>query len=241
MRLGTGKVLGIFLLLAAGSAFAPVAASARPGVDASVGVIQRSGATASVAINLLTLYDQQAIDNRIAAFIAPNGRLTLTAPEGLGDPDGKGSNCSLDNAQPGQSNAEQVSCASGYIGAIVGDLGGGNDTFVADLTLPVMVGGVIDGQRRPLAGGPGRDRLIGGALTDLLDGGPGNDSEYGNGEKDVLVGGRGSDGLYGGGGNDALFGGPGADRLSGNAGRDLCKGGSDRDRGKGCEVSQSIS
>jgi hypothetical protein len=240
MRLGTGKALGVLVLLAVCAAFSPAAALAQPGVDASVGAIHGSGASASAAVNLLTLYDQRAIDNRIAAFIAPDGRLTLTAPEGLGDPDGKGTNCSLDNAKPGQSNAEQVSCAAGYIGAIVGDLGSGNDTFVADFTLPVMIGGVIDGQRRPLSGGPGRDRLISGGAMDLLDGGPGIDSLYANGEEDVLVGGRGGDSLYAGAGNDALLGGSGADKLTGNAGRDLCKGGSDPDRGKSCEVAQSI-
>jgi Ca2+-binding RTX toxin-like protein len=219
MRLRTGKALGVLLLLAISVAVAP--ASAAP-------------------VNLLTLYDQKGIDNRITAFTGTDGRLTLTAPEGLGDPDGKGNNCSLDNAQAGQSSAQQVSCAPGYIGAIVGDLGGGNDAFVADADLAVMIGGVIDGQRRPLSGGSGRDRLVSGGAVDLLDGGPGIDFLYSGSGNDVMVGGRGGDSLFADAGNDTLVGGPGPDKLNAGAGRDLCKGGSDADRGKGCEVAQSI-
>jgi hypothetical protein len=33
-----------------------------------------------------------------------------------------------------------------------------------------MLGAVIDGRWRPLSGGPGRDRLVGGAFGDLLEG-----------------------------------------------------------------------
>ena len=33
-----------------------------------------------------------------------------------------------------------------------------------------MIGAVIDGQARPLEGGPGRDRVVGGAIADLLEG-----------------------------------------------------------------------
>jgi Ca2+-binding RTX toxin-like protein len=219
MRLRTGKALVILLLLALSVAVAPASAA---------------------SVNLLTLYDQKGIDNRITAFTAANGRLTLTAPEGLGDPDGKGNNCTLDNAQPGQSSAQQVSCAAGYIGAIVGDLGGGNDAFVADADLAVMIGGVIDGQRRPLSGGSGRDRLVSGGAVDLLDGGPGIDFLYSGRGDDVMVGGRGGDSLFADAGNDRLFGGPGPDKLNAGAGRDVCKGGADPDRGKGCEVAQSI-
>jgi hypothetical protein len=219
MRLGTGKAVGLLVLLAIGASVAPASAA---------------------TVNLLTLYDQRGIDNRITAFIAADDRLTLTAPEGLGDPDGKGTNCSLDNGQTGQSSAQQVSCAPGYIGAIVGDLGGGNDTFVADSALTVLVGGMIDGQRRPLSGGDGRDRLVSAGASDLLDGGHGADTIYASGGEDVIVGGRGGDSLFAGAGNDAIFAGQGPDRLSAGGGRDLCKGGTDPDRGKGCEVARSI-
>src|SRR4029450_10536743 len=101
-----------------------------------------------------------------SAYIAPTGRLVLTAPEGLGDPDGSGANCDLDNAKPGQWSAQQVSCAPGYIGAIVGDLNGGNDTFTADGGLTVYVGAVIDGELRPLSPGTRPRRLVGGGAED---------------------------------------------------------------------------
>jgi Ca2+-binding RTX toxin-like protein len=220
--MGTRKALGFVVLLALATVATPAAASAQPGVVASVWTVHGRGAIASAAVNLLTVNDTRGIDNRITAFIGPSLRLTLTAPEGLGDPDGSGANCSLDNAKPGQSTAQQVSCAPGYIGAIVGDLGGGSDTFDADPSLGVMVGAVIDGQRRPLAGGPGRDRLVGGGASDLLDGGPGPDT------------------LIGAGGRDLLIGGTGHDKLIGGAGRDLCRGGGGRDSGKSCELSSSI-
>jgi Ca2+-binding RTX toxin-like protein len=220
--MGTGNAIRVLVLLALGAAALPAVASAKPGVTTSVWTVHSSGATVSASVNLLTVNDARSIDNRITAFIGSTGRLTLTAPEGLGDPDGSGHNCSLDNAKAGESTAQQVSCAPGYIGAIVGDLAGGNDTFNADPALGVSVGAVIDGQRRALAGGPGRDRIVGGAAADLLAGGAGPDS------------------LRGAGGTDLLLGGAGPDKLLGGTGRDKCKGNAGSDTGKGCELSRSI-
>jgi hypothetical protein len=210
------------MLLCMLAAAAPAAASARPGVTDAVWTVHGHGASASASINVLTLNDQRRIDNRIGAYIGTDRRLVLTAPEGLGDPDGSGTSCMLDNAKNGETSATEVSCAAGYIGAIVGDLGGGSDTFDADQGLSVMVGGVIDGQPRPLTGGPGRDRMIGGAIADLL------------------VGGGGPDSLVGGGGNDFLLGGGGGDRLTGGAGRDTCRGSAGVDTAKSCELVRSI-
>jgi Ca2+-binding RTX toxin-like protein len=221
MKLGSGKALGALCVLAAMAAL-PTAASASPGLSDAVWTVHGHGASASASINVLTLNDQRHIDNRISAYLGSDGRLVLSAPEGLGDPDGSGSNCRLDNAKSGESSAPEVSCAAGYIGAIVGDLGGGSDTFDADTILNIMVGGVIDGQLRPLFGGPGRDRLVGGAQPDLL------------------IGGGGADSLVGGGGNDVLAGGGGADKLIGSSGRDTCKGGGASDIGKGCELIRGI-
>jgi RTX calcium-binding nonapeptide repeat (4 copies) len=240
MKLRTGQVLGAFVLLAAVAAIAPTGALARPGVTTSVWTIHGRGATASASITVMTVNDYRGIDNRISVFTGPSGRLTLTAPEGLGDPDGGGTACSLDNAKPAQSTAQQVSCAPGYIGAIVGDLSRGADTFNADPSLGLMLGAVIDGQRRPLSGGPGRDRLVGGAFGDLLDGGGGPDSIAGGGGPDQLVGGPGADNLSGGAADDALFGGGGPDKLSGGGGRDLCRGAGGIDAAKGCEIARSI-
>ena len=240
MKLGVTKTLGALAVLAVTAAIAPAAASARPAVTATVWTVHGHGATSSASMNVMTVNDLRGIDNRISVFSGPTGRLTLTAPEGLGDPDAGGLACTLDNAKPGESTAQEVSCAPGYIGAIVGDLGRGSDTFDADPTFPVTVGALIDGQTRPLAGGPGRDRLVGGALADLLDGGGGPDSMAGGGGQDQLIGGPGSDNLSGGAANDGLFGGGGPDKLSGGAGRDLCRGAGGFDTGKGCETARSI-
>jgi hypothetical protein len=201
---------------------APSVASAHPGVADAVQTVHAHGASASASINVLTLSDQRRINNRITVYTGPDGRLVMTAPEGLGDPDGSGANCALDNAKTGENSATEVSCAAGYIGAIVGDLAGGSDTFDADPGLSVMVGALIDGQPRPLAGGPGRDRLVGGAATDLL------------------VGGGGADSLIGGGGNDALLGNGGSDKLIGGAGRDTCRGAGGTDTAKSCELARGI-
>ena len=122
MKLGLRRTLGAAAALAAVAAIAPATASARPGVAASVSTIHGRGATAAATMNVLTLNDYRGIDNRISLFTGPTGRLVLTAPEGLGDPDASGAACALDNAKSGESTAQEVSCAPGYIGAIVGDL-----------------------------------------------------------------------------------------------------------------------
>jgi hypothetical protein len=216
------------------------AAAAKPGVTASVRTVHGSGASAASSINKLTLNDQRGIDNRISARIGPTGRLVLTAPEGLGDPDGSGLHCDLDNANPGESSAQQVSCAAGYIGVIVGDLSTGNDTFTADPGLTVFVGAVVDGERRPLSGGSGRDRLVGGTASDLLDGADGPDSIVGMGGEDFLIGGLGADNLNGGAGRDVLVGLTDPDKLNGGGASDLCKGGSGSDSAKSCEIARGI-
>ena len=234
------KTLAALAALVAVVAVAPAEASARPGVQAAVRTVHGHAATSSASMSVLTLNDLRGIDNRISVFTGPTGRLTLTAPEGLGDPDGSGTACALDNAKPSETTATQVSCASGYIGAIVGDLGGGSDTLDADPALPVMIGAVIDGQARPLEGGPGRDRLVGGALADLLKGDAGADSLAGGGGQDRVIGGPGADNLTGGGGGDWLVGGGGPDKLSGGGGKDLCKGGGGSDTAKGCETARGI-
>ncbi len=209
-------------MLAAGAVAAPTVASARPGLSDAVWTVHGHGASASASVNILTLNDQRHIANRISAYTASDGRLVLSAPEGLGDPDGSGPNCSLDNAKSGETSATEVSCAPGYIGAIAGDLAGGSDTFDADTRLSVMVGAVVDGQPRPLFGGPGRDRLIGGA------------------QRDLLVGGAGPDALAGGAGNDKLVGSGGPDRLVGGPGKDSCRGGGGPDTAKSCELIRTI-
>jgi hypothetical protein len=240
MKVGIAKTL---LALAPGFVVAaPLAiASPEPGATTSVWTVHgRAASAAGPALNVLTISDQRGIDNRISVYFGPTGRLVLSAPEGLGDPDGSGTSCSLDNAGPGQQTAQQVSCEPGYIGAIVGDLGGGSDVFAADPGLGIYIGAVVDGQRRPMAGGPGRDRIVGGAASDLLDGGSGQDTIVGGAGGDVLVGGPGADKLVGKAGTDTLNGLAGPDRLNGGPGRDLCRGGAGQDRAKHCEVTRTI-
>lgn len=212
----------------------------RGAVRANVLAAHDRGATSSASMNVLTLNDYRGVDNRISVFRGPSGRLTITAPEGLSDPDGGGSACALDNAKAGEATAPEVSCVPGYIGAIVGDLGRGSDTFDADPSLPVMIGSVIDGQTRSLAGGLGRDRLVGGAVADLLAGGGGTDSVASGGGQDQIIGGSGADNLSGGAAGDRLGGGGGPDKLSGGAGRDLCRGGGGFDAAKSCESARGI-
>jgi hypothetical protein len=240
MKSGRNKAFGVLVLLAFCVMATPAAASEPPGITDAVWTVHGQAASAAASINVLTLNDQRKIDNRISAYMGPTGRLVLTAPEGLGDPDGSGANCELDNAKPTETSATEVSCAAGYIGAIVGSLNRGNDTFDSDPGLSVMVGGVIDGQQRPFSSGPGRDRLVGGAQPDLFDGGGGSDSIVGSGGTDVLVGGPSGDNLSGGAANDLLLGGGGPDKLVGGAGRDLCRGAGGTDTAKACEQVRSI-
>jgi hypothetical protein len=240
MKLRSKRTVGAFAALAALTAIAPATASARPALTTAIWTVHGHGATSSASMNVMTVNDLRGIDNRISLFTGPTGRMVLTAPEGLGDPDGSGSACALDTAKPSESTAQQVSCAPGYIGAIVGDLGRGSDTFDADPAFPVMIGAVIDGQVRPLEGGPGRDRMVGGAAGDLLEGIGGSDSLAGGGGQDRLIGGAGADNLSGGSANDWLLGGGGPDKLSGGGGRDLCKGGGALDAVKSCEVARGI-
>jgi len=232
--------IGALTMLSLAWTATPAAASAESGIAGSVWTVQGGGAIAASSVNLLTINDQRRNDNRIRAYMDAEGRLVLSAPEGFGDPDGSGTNCRLDNAKPGETIAQQVSCAPGYIGAIVGDLGPGNDMFAADPGLAIMVGTVMDGVRRPLLGGPGRDRVIGGLAIDLLDGAGSGDSLIGAGGEDILVGGPGADNLSGGAANDVLQGGGGPDKLSGGGGRDLCRGGGGIDHAKSCELARSI-
>lgn len=240
MRPGRLNLVLALALLAVASAAGPAAASTRPGLTDAVWTVHGHGASAAASINVLTLNDQRHIDNRISAYMSSSGRLVLTAPEGLGDPDGDGASCGLDNAKAGETSATEASCAAGYIGAIVGDLSGGSDTFDADPRLTAMVGAVINGQARPLAGGPGRDRLVGGSLSDLLDGGGGADSIAGGGGMDLMFGGPGADNLSGGGGNDSLLGGGGPDKLNAGSGKDVCRGAGGTDTGKSCETIRGI-
>jgi Ca2+-binding RTX toxin-like protein len=213
---------------------------AAPGASAGGGTtgigLERSPvdeARAAAIANVLTL-NAPDVNNRITAYTAPSGRLILSSPEGFNNPP------PTPSGQCTQDSATQVSCDPGYIGAIVGDLGGGEDSFDGRGLIDVHVGDVAAGQRRPLRGGAGRDRIAGGGGPDLLDGAGGGDSLIGAGGEDLLGGGADRDHLAGGTAGDALFGGGGRDRLNGGPAKDGCNGGGGRDSGKGCEFRRSI-
>lgn len=200
------------------SAFAGVAATTTSLAKAKAG-----GATAATESLTVFTIDGTAFPTRISAILDTTGRLTLVSPEGITAPASANGECTQDSAT-------QISCLSGFVDAIVGDLKGGADTFTAAPALPIPLG-LSD---RPLRGGSGRDGLTGGAGGDFLEGGGGPDSISGNGATDLLRGGSGKDDLSGGEFPDAIYGGGGADVLNGGPGRDLCSGGGGRDRATDC-------
>ncbi len=88
MRPGTGKALrAAMLALAVGVLAAPAAGAGRPdggiafGLQGAFGGGARSAATA----NVLTL-NAPDVNNRITAFTAPTGRLTLSFTRGIQQP-----------------------------------------------------------------------------------------------------------------------------------------------------------
>ena len=136
--------------------------------------------------------------------------------------------------------ATQMSCAPGYVQMIVGELAGGNDTFSGSPDLTIPIGAIVAGQRRPLSGGEGTDRIVSGTAADLLDGGADPDSLLGNQGEDLLErGGRQGQAERGSRWRQPLRRGA-ADKLIGGAARDLCDGGAARDSGKACEILQAV-
>jgi hypothetical protein len=89
------------------------------------------------------------------------------------------------------------------------DLGGGNDTFVADPYSDVQPRIVADG-------GEGDDKIYGSVNSDDIAGGAGDDEIFGLEDVDNLDGGEGDDRVIGGPGADAISGGGGADFIYGD-------------------------
>lgn len=219
VRFGTGRAPGSVLLLTVPLVAAVVAAPSvadHPLAEHRTAVISGAvgdGARASQGTAILTIEGTNA-GGTVNAFIGPTGRLTVASPQGMTSPPGV-SQCTQDSPT-------QLSCDPGFIGAITARLLGGNDTFAASASLPVVVGTVVNGQPRPLNGGTGRDRILGGARGDFIAGRAGKDRLFGRGAQ------------------DALFGGKGADKLNGGRARDICSGGAGRDAAKRCELRRKI-
>jgi Ca2+-binding RTX toxin-like protein len=224
---------GAAFALIGGALVAPAADAGPNGAALGLGLPGGGGARSAATANVLTL-NAPDVNNRITAFTAPGGRLTLTSPEGFNNPP------PAPSGQCTQDSPTQVSCDPGYIAVILGDLGGGDDSFDGTALIDVRTGDLSGGQRRPLGGGPGSDRIVGGTPQDLIDGAGGRDSLIGGGGEDLLTGGAGGDRLSGGAAPDVLYGGGGRDKLNGGAAKDGCSGGGGRDSGKSCEFRKSI-
>lgn len=110
-----------------------------------------------------------------------------------------------------EENPYQLVCRRSAVAGFEVNGGGGDDAVILSKEIPVSA---------TLRGGPGDDRLIGGAEADKIVGGAGNDLLVGRLGADRLYGGRGRDRLLGNAGPDVLRGGPGRDALFGGAGRD---------------------
>jgi Ca2+-binding RTX toxin-like protein len=139
--------------------------------------------------------------NTIAIALSPDGRsyvIDSVVPLDVG-----GSVCwhpeGLEN---------ELVCAATSIGGFEVNSGAGDDSVSVAREVPIPV---------TLRGGPGQDRLLGGAGADKLIGGP---------DGDVMIGRAGADSLYGGPGDDRLIGGSGNDVLRGDSGEDTLLGGS---------------
>ncbi len=173
------------------------------------------GQTAGTAGSAVELY--KSIDGSISLIVTGNGgadnaivsfaggTYTVQSAPGanpvlLGDP--SSSACTRDPT------ADSVSC-QGPISSIQASLGGGDDTFAVDSSVPASVSSIIDG-------GPG---------SDTLRGGEGDDTIYAGDDHvpDTLEGGGGDDVLYGinifhprrDSGAATMRGGPGEDLLVG--------------------------
>ena len=164
MRPGTGKALrAAMLALAVGVLAAPAAGAGGPdgGIALSLQGAFGGGARSAATANVLTL-DAPDVNNRITAFTALSGRLTLSSPEGFNNPP------PAPSGQCVQDSPTQVSCDPGYITVILGDLGGGEDSFDGSGLIDVRTGDLTGGVRRPLSGGIGNDRIDGGKNYDTF-------------------------------------------------------------------------
>lgn len=230
-----GAVCAAALAVCAGLAVSAGAAAPAGPTGSSLRVAAPGGQAGAKAVSTTTIFviTGSAAANSLTAWNDGAGRLVISSPQGILEPDGTKPDCIQDTPT-------QVSCRPGFIGAIAGDLGPGDDVFETQEPLTTPIGISLVSEQRPLSGGSGRDRISGGRGGDLLDGGAGDDEAFGLGGTDLLRGRGGRDTLSGGAAADSLFGGGGADKLSGGAARDRCNGGGGRDSAKSCNVTRKI-
>lgn len=237
MRSGTGRTIGSTLLACAlavaAAADAPSAGARGDAVESTlVRAAAPSGAGASGATTIFVIGGTPA-DNLLSVTADSTGRLVISSPQGITEPDGDAPECVQDSPT-------QVSCSPGFIGAIAGDLGRGDDTLTAQSTLTTLIGISLVSSERVMTGGPGRDRIVGALGGDLISGGSGKDTLLGFGGADLLRGQAGRDTLSGGGASDKLVGGKGRDAMNGGAAKDLCDGGPGIDTAKNCNATRKV-
>lgn len=151
---------------------------------------------------LIVLFTGGPEDNEIAVELSEDGRSYVVDSIAVLEVGG-------DVCVHPEENQYQLVCEATAIAGFEVNAGAGDDTVKIGRSVPIPV---------TLRGGPGDDRLFGGA------------------ESDKLVGGAGEDMLLGRSGDDRLYGGPGRDKLIGAAGDDVLRGGPGRDEllpGKG--------
>ena len=178
---GAGKGISLALLAACAVAAFGIAAPAgadRAPLTSSLQSARPVGlASASANTNIFVLWGTSSANN-VSAFADAGGRLVLTSPEGIVEPDGPAPECIQDSPT-------QVSCVPSYIGAIRGDLGAGNDRFRAiAFPIPISVAGGTGNDDIGTSGGP--DVLAGGPDDDILRGNSGIDDYFGEGGNDVI-------------------------------------------------------
>jgi RTX calcium-binding nonapeptide repeat (4 copies) len=170
-------------------------------IGAMAAIAALTAPSAPAKPSLTVLLAGGAEESAIDIGLSPDGRsyvIDSLAPLEVG-----GEICSNPEGQP-----TRLICAAPPIGGFEVNAGAGNDSVVVAREVPVPV---------TLRGGPGKDRLVGGAAGDKLVGGP---------DDDVLIGRAGHDSLFGGPGDDRLIGHSGNDILRGEAGDDTLAGGS---------------
>ena len=171
------------------------------GVVAAIAAVTAPSAPAKPSLTVLLAGGAE--ESQISIALSPDGRNYVI--ESLVPLEVGGEICMHPEGTP-----NQLYCAAPPIGGFEVNAGSGDDSVTVARDVPVPV---------TLRGGPGGDRLVGGAAGDKLVGGPGDDTLVGWGGHDSLFGGPGADRILGGGGNDVLRGEAGADVLIGGPGR----------------------
>jgi hemolysin type calcium-binding protein len=171
------------------------------GAMAAIAAVTAPSAPAKPSLTVLLAGGAE--ESQISIGLSPDGRdyvIDSLVPLEVG-----GEICSHPEGRP-----NQLLCAAPPIGGFEVNVGAGDDAVAVARDVPVPV---------TLRGGPGADRLVGGAAGDKLVGGPGDDILVGWGGHDSLFGGPGADRILGCSGNDILRGEAGADTLIGGTGK----------------------